>query len=474
MKQCCAIIKKLQRHIQITKWRSRFQESGSSLLTPKQPTRGLSVIQQNHHQGPYIYLDRTVCTKQIYNFRNIQHVRKYSKNARSGRQPNFFSQFFENVKQEMAKNKEMKENLRKFREEAEKLEQSEALKKARAKYMTVEGEASLLKAKLEKVKDTVSGVIEEASKSEIAKKAGKLSEEIGKSARDAAESLTAKGQKIGDTDAFKTITEATAVVRDELEQSGSQARVYVSPIKLRKRLETPDGETRVYAADATTMDIELHKDSKFYESWQNFKNNNPYVNKILDWKLKYEESENPMIRLSRLFTDKVTYIMGGIFQNTELSETLTEIVKVDPGFTKAKFLHQCETDIIPNILEAMVRGDLDILRDWCHDGPYNLLSQPIKQIKAMGGKLDSKILDIEGLDLTVGKIMDQGPVLIITFTCQQIQCVRDKNNKVIDGDPQKVMRVNYVWALSRDKSVLDPKAAWRLLDISYECMQQLV
>ena len=91
---------------------------------------------------------------------------------------------------------------------------------------------------------------------------GKLSEEIGKSARDAAESLTAKGQKIGDTDAFKTITEATAVVRDELEQSGSQARVYVSPIKLRKRLETPDGETRVYAADATTMDIELHKDSK--------------------------------------------------------------------------------------------------------------------------------------------------------------------------------------------------------------------
>lgn len=74
----------------------------------------------------------------------------------------------------MAKNKEMKENLRKFREEAEKLEQSEALKKARAKYMTVEGEASLLKAKLEKVKDTVSGVIEEASKSEIAKKAGRL------------------------------------------------------------------------------------------------------------------------------------------------------------------------------------------------------------------------------------------------------------------------------------------------------------
>ncbi len=37
----------------------------------------------------------------------------------------------ENFKQEIAKNKEMKENLKKFRQEAEKLEHSEALKKAR-------------------------------------------------------------------------------------------------------------------------------------------------------------------------------------------------------------------------------------------------------------------------------------------------------------------------------------------------------
>ncbi|KAK6633982.1 hypothetical protein RUM44_004589 [Polyplax serrata] len=390
------------------------------------------------------------------------------------RQPNFFGQIVENIKQEMSKNKEMKENLRKFREEAEKLEQSDALKKARAKYMTVEAEASMLKAKLGKVKETVSGVLEEASKSDIAKKAGKISEEIGKSARDAAESISAKGHKLGATETFKTITEATAAVRDEIEQTGSQARVYVAPIKLRKRLENVEGDTRVFVADEKTMDVELHKDSKFYESWQNFKNNNQYVNKILDWKLKYEESDNPMIRFSRLLTDKVTYIVGGIFQNTELSEALTEIVKIDPGFSKVKFLHQCETDIIPNILEAMIRGDLDILRDWCHDGPFNLLSTPIKQVKAKGGIFDSKVLDIEGLDLAMGKIMDQGPVLIITFTSQQILCVRDKDEKVVEGDPQKVLRVNYVWALSRDKSVLDPKAAWRLLDISADSVQQLL
>lgn len=95
--------------------------------------------------------------------------RNYSNQSR---RPNFFTKLIDNIKQEVSKNKEMKENLKKFREEAEKLEQSDALKKARAKYMTVESEASALKEKLGKVKDTVSNVIEEASKTDIAKKAG--------------------------------------------------------------------------------------------------------------------------------------------------------------------------------------------------------------------------------------------------------------------------------------------------------------
>jgi import inner membrane translocase subunit TIM44 len=89
---------------------------------------------------------------------------------------------------------------------------------------------------------------------------------------------------------------------------------------------------------------------RFYQSWQHFKDNNPYVNKVLDWKIKYDESDNPVIRASRALTDKMSDIVGGLFQKTELSETLTEICKLDPGFDKIKFLQDCERDIIPNIL----------------------------------------------------------------------------------------------------------------------------
>ena len=119
---------------------------------------------------------------------------------------------------------------------------------------------------------------------------------------------------------------------------------------------------------------------------------NPYVNKVLDWKIKYDESANPIVRASRLLTDKVSDIVGGLFQKTELSETLTEICKIDPSFDKVQFLKDCETDIIPNVLEAMIRPDLEVLKDWCHEAPYNVISQPLQQALKAGYRIDSKIL----------------------------------------------------------------------------------
>lgn len=55
---------------------------------------------------------------------------------RSGGRKGFLGEFLDNLKQELNKNKEMKENLRRFREEAKKLEESDALQQARRKYVS--------------------------------------------------------------------------------------------------------------------------------------------------------------------------------------------------------------------------------------------------------------------------------------------------------------------------------------------------
>ena len=49
-----------------------------------------------------------------------------------------------------------------------------------------------------------------------------------------------------------------------------------------------------------------------------------------------------------------------------------------------------------------------------------------------------QVLDIDNLDLAMGKMMEQGPVLVITFNSQQILCVKDMAGKVIEGSDDKV------------------------------------
>lgn len=48
----------------------------------------------------------------------------------------FFGEFVENLRQEFGKDKEMKENIKKFREEAKRLEESDALQQARRKFVS--------------------------------------------------------------------------------------------------------------------------------------------------------------------------------------------------------------------------------------------------------------------------------------------------------------------------------------------------
>lgn len=397
----------------------------------------------------------------------------------SSRRPGFFSQVIENIRSEMDKNKEMKENLKKFREEAQKLEESDALKAARQKFNTVEAEASkggeALKETLGSVKGRLGDVLDEVSKTDIAKKAARVTEDITKQAKTAAGQIAEKGHALGQSGAFKGVSEAANIVKQEMEEKGIQARVYQAPAKLRKRVEVAfNAAEKAFEANTEALGMELHKDSKFYQSWENFKNNNQYVHKVLSWKMQYDESENPAIRASRLLTDKITDIFGGLFSKTELSETLTEICKIDPNFDQKQFLRDCENDIIPNILEAMIRGDLEVLKDWCFESTYNIIATPITAAKKLGYYLDSKVLDIEGVDLAMGKVMEQGPVLIITFQSQQLMCVRDSKGSVVEGDPEKVMRVNYVWVLCRDPNDLNPRSAWRLMELSASSQEQLV
>uniref|UniRef100_A0A8C6U4A0 Mitochondrial import inner membrane translocase subunit TIM44 n=1 Tax=Neogobius melanostomus TaxID=47308 RepID=A0A8C6U4A0_9GOBI len=376
---------------------------------------------------------------------------------------------------------DMKENIKKFREEAKKLEESDALKQARRKYKTIESEtvktSEVLKKKFENLTETVKEGLEEVSRTDIGKKIKDGVEEAAKTAKTSAETVSKSSEKLGKTSAFRAISQGVESMKKEIGDMGHTGP-YRPPSRLRKRTEfSSKGATydqRVFEANEEATGVVLHKDSRWYQQWKDFKDNNVVFNRFFEMKMKYDESDNAFIRASRAVTDKMTDVIGGLFSKTEMSEVLTEILKVDPNFDKDAFLKQCERDIIPNILESMIRGDLEILKDWCYEATYSQLAHPIQQAKAMGLQFHSKILDIDNIDLALGKMMDQGPVLIITFQAQLVMVIRNTKGDVVEGDPDKVLRMMYVWALCRDQEELNPYAAWRLLDISASSTEQIL
>lgn len=87
------------------------------------------------------------------------------------------------------------------------------------------------------------------------------------------------------------------------------------------------------------------------------------------------------------------------------------------------------------LLQAMIRGELEMLKDWCYEATYSQLAHPIQQARALGLMFQSKVLDIDNIDLAMGKLMDQGPVLIITFQAQVVMVIRSPKGDLVEGDP---------------------------------------
>eukprot|EP00795_Rhopilema_esculentum_P006312 gene6312-11739_t len=410
-----------------------------------------------------------------------EQVRNYQKPPQK---PGLLKKFLENLQEGLQRDKALQDNIKQFQQEAKKYEETEAVKLAKER-MSFMGKvkknvqsysdqvSKTVKSSSENLSSSVGKIYDDAKQSDIFKKTQEFSEEVGKTAKDAASKISQQSEEIGKTEAFKTVSKAYKVVEKELlEDIVDQSKPYSRPEVLRRRTveesESEKSKDKEYEANADATGMVLHAESKWSQQWKDFKDNNPVVNGLFSLKMKYDESDNIVIRATRVVTDKVTDIFKDVFSTSEMAATMAEIAKIDPRFNKDKFLLECEREIIPTVLEAFIRGDVEILKDWCHEGAFNILSEQIKHNKSIGKVIDSKILDIRDLDLAVAKIMEQGPVLIMTFVAQQTMVVKDTRGNIIEGNEDNIENIHYIWAMCRDQTIYDPRQAWRVLEFGIQ------
>jgi len=126
-----------------------------------------------------------------------------------------------------------------------------------------------------------------------------------------------------------------------------------------------------------------------------------------------------------------------------------------------------------------------------------VLSTIIKQRAEPGVKVDCKVLEVRDVDIVMAKLMDQGPVLVLTFQAQQLTVRRSGKEEEPDDvstcclpfyppcwhipipsppphTQEQLENIYYVWALCRDQTVYDPKTAWRILEFGIQAAGKLL
>ncbi|KAK1984587.1 Tim44-like domain-containing protein [Colletotrichum cereale] len=366
--------------------------------------------------------------------------------------------FRETLQTEFGKSKEWNESTKALSGEIQDFAESERVRKAREAYEKSSGAIS--SAATTAVK-TTAGAIGKGAAWTWDTTAMKGVRKVANVTGDALDKAT---KPIRETEAYKNVKE---VIDD-----GSSSRYggWVEKEERRKKREAEalkSGKPEILEEDPNAgTNVTLHKDAAWKEAWNEFKDSNKFAQGFFSAGKVYRESDNPLIETARLVTDKI----GGWFAENETAQVIKKFRTMDPNFQTEPFLKELREYILPEVLDAYVKGDIETLKLWLSEAQYSVYEALTKQYLTAGLKSDGKILDIRHVDIVRARMLDPGeiPVFVITCRTQEVHVYRNaKSGELAAGMEDKVQLVTYAIGITRvPEDVSNPETrGWRLIEM---------
>lgn len=269
-------------------------------------------------------------------------------------------------------------------------------------------------------------------------------------------------------------TEAYKSVKDTVDDGASQRYGGWTEKEERKRQrelrEARQGvpkaaEVHEEDPDAGT-NVTLHKDSKWNQGWKDFRDNSPIMQRVFGLGATYRESENPLISTARSVSDRI----AGFFAENETAMVIKKFREMDQNFRLEPFLQEMRTYILPEVLEAYVKGDVETLKLWLSAAQFQVYSALMHQYTQHGLQSDGRILDIRGVDILSARILDPGevPVFVLMARTQEVHVYKNKKTgELAAGMEDKVQQVTYAIGVTRiPEEVANPETrGWRLIEL---------
>jgi len=93
---------------------------------------------------------------------------------------------------------------------------------------------------------------------------------------------------------------------------------------------------------------------------------------------------------------------------------------------------------------------------------YNQFNEALKERSKRGHYAEITFIGINSATIKEHKTIDKILNVTVEFIAEVITCIKDKDKKIISGDPEKIKKIYDTWVFSRDITSANPN--WQLVN----------
>ena len=94
---------------------------------------------------------------------------------------------------------------------------------------------------------------------------------------------------------------------------------------------------------------------------------------------------------------------------------------------------------------------------------FNQFNEALKERNSRGHYAEITFIGINSAVIKEHKKIDKILNVTVDFIAEVINCIKDKEKKIISGDPEKIKKIYDTWVFSRDTTSANPN--WQLVNI---------
>ncbi len=115
-----------------------------------------------------------------------------------------------------------------------------------------------------------------------------------------------------------------------------------------------------------------------------------------------------------------------------------------------------------NIITDFANGNLKNIKSLLDKKVFDQFNEALRERKDNGHIFETTFIGIKSASIKEHRKVNNMLEVTVDFVSEIISCLKDKNHKILSGDPEKVKKVFDTWKFSKDSRSNSPN--WLLID----------